>query len=309
MVNRTKETIEKWISELDYTNVIKVINEGIKTIRDEMKGYEKLVTRGGLVELKDTCGKMLVIGDIHGDLDTLLKILNNESVIDNLDRSQMYLVFLGDYIDRGDKSLEAMVLALKLKINYPDRVILLRGNHEGPDDLIAHPHTFPYELSFKFGERAQEIYTKFRELFNSMPHAAITYNGIVMLHGGVPTEINDINDLIRARELHPQYPHLTEILWNDPDETGIKGAYPSPRGAGKIFGADCTEHFLKIVNGKIILRGHEATVNGYKISHKNKIITLFSRLGPPYWNLKAAYVLYDLEKPIEKLPESIKLIE
>ena len=69
--------------------------------------------------------KMFVIGDIHGCRDKLHLLL--DTIDPNPDRDQ--LIFLGDYIDRGEDSRGVLDYLLQLKERYVDTVFLM-GNHE-----------------------------------------------------------------------------------------------------------------------------------------------------------------------------------
>lgn len=77
-------------------------------------------------------GPVKVFGDIHGQLGDLMSLFKSFGYPDrNIgDISYFKYVFLGDFVDRGHKSMEVMCLLLALKIEYPARVFLIRGNHE-----------------------------------------------------------------------------------------------------------------------------------------------------------------------------------
>jgi len=74
----------------------------------------------------DMAGRTFAIGDIHGDIQALWKLLAKFPTLD----SQDTLVFLGDYVDRGPRSADVVDYVRRLPNETPARVIALRGNHE-----------------------------------------------------------------------------------------------------------------------------------------------------------------------------------
>ena len=100
----------------------------------------------------EASGEALVIGDLHGDLESLALILQSSQFIENLNRTpESTLIFLGDYGDRGEKSPETYYMTLKLKLAFPKQVVLLRGNHEVPKNLLGFPHDLPIHFENRFG--------------------------------------------------------------------------------------------------------------------------------------------------------------
>jgi len=278
----------------DLISLIKEVNQILIKEKNEEKTGKKVI-QGGLVRLLPL-RKAIVVGDLHGDLDSLAFILGDSNFLRRVGEEKIYLIFLGDYGDRGAKSVEVYYLILMLKNLFEEEVILLRGNHEGPKDLGVQPHDLPYFLREKYGEKWREVYQILRELFDYLPHSLMVEGKYLMLHGGLPENISSIEDIAYAHQKHPQKKYLEEILWSDPGEE--KESFPSPRGAGKIFSKKVTEKILKKLGVKVLIRSHEPC-EGISLAQSGKVITLFSRKGPPYYNSKAAYLEIDLSKEIE----------
>ena len=70
--------------------------------------------------------RTFAIGDIHGELPPLQRILEQLPPLDERDT----LVFVGDYIDRGAQSKQVVDYVRRLPRRTPARVVCLRGNHE-----------------------------------------------------------------------------------------------------------------------------------------------------------------------------------
>jgi len=294
----TKANIEEFLQ---------LIEKVIHLLATENGRVGSLRITGRLIEAPPV-GEAIVVGDIHGDLKSLVHILEASNFLAKARSSRdVLLIFLGDYGDRGSRSPEVYYVVLKLKELFPERVVLMRGNHEGPDDLLASPHDLPFHLNRKFGEKGSEVYLKLRKLFNHLYNAVLIDERYILLHGGAPSQASTADDIAYAHEKHPRECHLEEILWSDPWE-GIKGTYASPRGAGRLFGENVTDKLLKMLGVKALIRGHEPSERGFKTNHSGKVLTIFSRSGPPYYNDYGAYLYLDISQKLEKPKQLLQSI-
>jgi protein phosphatase len=297
-LNESLESFFKEALRVEIDEFLRLADAVIRLQAEERGKIGSMHVVGRLVHLTPA-GEAVVVGDLHGDLESLFHVLKATDFLAKIKREECMLIFLGDYGDRGIHSAEVYYIILKLKETFPENVVLMRGNHEGPKDLLAHPHDLPNHLYMKFGENYSKAYARLTQLFDRLHSAVLVKERYVLLHGGVPTKAKTVEDLAHAHEKHPQEPHLEEILWSDPWE-GITGTYASPRGAGKLFGENETKKFLKMLSVKSLIRGHEPSREGFKFNHNGKILTLFSRKGAPYFNEKGAYLQLDLDKIVEE---------
>ena len=285
-----KEALEIRCEELK-----SVVEEAVRLLCSEKGKVGNLEVFGRLVRLMPL-GEALIIGDLHGDLESLIEILNRSGFLQKMRQNHdALMIFLGDYGDRGSHSVEVYYTILRLKLFFPEQIILMRGNHEGPEDLLAYPHDLPFQFQMRFGEEWRTAYNEIRKLFECLYNAVLVEERYLMIHGGLPPQAKTLEDLAYAHARHPNIDLLEDMLWSDPNEM-IEGVRESPRGAGKLFGENITKEVLKRFNVEILIRGHEPCKEGFKINHKGKVLTLFSRKGPPYYNLYGAYLTLELSK-------------
>lgn len=208
-----------------------------------------------------------VCGDIHGqfhDLQELFRIGGNSPDTNYL--------FMGDYVDRGYYSVETVSLLLALKIRYPNRITILRGNHESRQ--ITQVYGFYDECLRKYG--SPEVWKTFTDMFDYLPLTALIENQVFCLHGGLSPAIDTLDD-IRNLDRFQEVPHegaMCDLLWSDPDERAGWGI--SPRGAGYTFGEDISESFNHTNNLTLIARAHQMVMEGYHWAQENQVVTIFS---------------------------------
>merc|ERR1711973_726628 len=111
-------------------------------------------------------------------------------------------LFLGDYVDRGYYSLETVTLLIALKVRYPERITILRGNHETRQ--ITQVYTFYDECMKKYGNANAWRYLT--DLFDYLPLTALVEDQIFCLHGGLSPSIDTL-DHIRLVDRLQEVPH------------------------------------------------------------------------------------------------------
>jgi hypothetical protein len=268
--------------------------------------------------------QMVVVGDLHGQLEDLLTIVEKNGV----PSCKTWYLFNGDFVDRGAHGVEVMLLLFVFKLLYPDFVFLNRGNHE--ERMINEIFGFQDEVYAKYGAdnedsegwgglgssvnySAAKLFQTFETVFNLFPVFALVNQRVFVVHGGLSNHKNvTVGELLqldhrgeptqgtsRADEL------LMHLLWSDPcDENGWR---PSSRGAGVEFGPDITKAFCKQNGISLIIRSHECREEGFDIVHDGLLLTVFS--ASSYCGSqtnKGAYVLLERGDTNEIQPRVIQ---
>ncbi|MFX1474659.1 MAG: metallophosphoesterase [Promethearchaeota archaeon] len=211
-------------------------------------------------------GPLVFVGDTHGDWEA------TKSLLAQYWDSPTTLVFLGDYVDRGPHQIENINLLFELKCQAPERIILLRGNHEVKS--VNQRYGFYSEVTDKLGDFTEAYAASFQEL----PLAAVSsHRGVFAVHGGIAEGLERLEEIEELpREVELEHPITFQLLWNDPKEN-IQGFRPNFRGGGsRVFGRDVTERFFEENDLTLLVRAHEVFEQGYREFFDGLVISLFS---------------------------------
>eukprot|EP01065_Artemidia_motanka_P022226 TRINITY_DN2644_c1_g1_i1.p1 TRINITY_DN2644_c1_g1~~TRINITY_DN2644_c1_g1_i1.p1 ORF type:complete len:388 (+),score=111.00 TRINITY_DN2644_c1_g1_i1:110-1273(+) len=217
--------------------------------------------------VQPVCAPVTIVGDIHGQFYDLLELFRVGGAVPDTN----YL-FMGDYVDRGFYSVETFLLLLTLKVRFPDRVQLIRGNHESRQ--ITQVYGFYDECLRKYG--SVNVWRYCTDVFDHIALAANVETKVLAVHGGLSPSINVLNHIMTI-DRKQEVPHdgpMCDLLWSDPED--IDGWGLSPRGAGYLFGGDVVQQFNHQNGLVLIARSHQLVMEGYKSVFGDSLATVWS---------------------------------
>lgn len=225
---------------------------------------------------------VLFVGDLHGDIQAA------EGVLDTYqEMNPSAIVFLGDYADRGSDQIKTFNLIISMVLEYPQKAIMLRGNHE--DENTAARYGFRGEIRRAYSD---DLFQSYCSLFKSLPFAAINEQGVFACHGGIPEGVSSLSDLQKIDRHHKNIHNkvLFQLVWNDPKPANFYFR-PSMRGGGsKYFGQQAFDEFSKNLGIEAIVRAHEAFPSGFRTFFDGRLVSVFSTAYDGRVNPKIAHL-------------------
>lgn len=254
---------------------------------------------------------LVMVGDVHGQFkDLSTHILSHQLKAKDAGEKDKKFLFLGDYVDRGPQSAEVLTLLLCLKVEYPDHIFMLRGNHE--EFQTCRIYGFSHECTTKFKD--QRPFQKFNVVFTTLPLAAAVEckaGRMFCCHGGLSPRIDLVESIqFVARTLYEggmfEEQIVDGLLWSDPGEKAW--FHGNARGCGFLFGPEATKQFLTANKFDFIVRAHQLAMNGWSWEHDQKVLTIFS--APNYCGINnnkgGLFILHGAQESVA--PDDLTLV-
>ncbi len=297
-----------------------------------------LFTRGGVTYLPAKQGKLVGIGDLHGDEASLDDIHEAEG-----DGEETCRVYVGDYVDVGSRSLEVAVKVLQDKLRNPERVVLLGGNHDrdqpseasGNVQATTHEKWFFRDLKEILGdEEGGQLTDEWYRLMRRLPVLMVAPNGISVGHAATPS-MADPPEAVPAqfRRKFDAERGLLEIAhdlirdqlgWNlirrpKPGEKEAEGdevvdpakhprVDPETMQPGYWIGRKSYFAFLRAIGAGVFVRGHDRNAPAEQCFFDNTCLTVISTDHrspdhgyPPQDKIVARYAVFDLAKSYDSI--------
>jgi protein phosphatase len=297
-----EKLIEKFISTLlrpfDWFNnkEIDAIHESLPFTNQEIfeliKEVKPLLEKDhSLIRIRSPCK---IFGNIHGvynDLMRYFESFGNPSDDNQMgDINVMQYIFLGDFCDRGLYSLEVILLLFALKIKYPDFIYLIRGHHE--DKFINEKYGLGDECKDRLLDNIKNplsIFANINKAFDYLPFGILVDNNILMVHGGIGSSINSLDDIenikrpvsVEHNVTNKDQLHIIDLLWSEYSDDIDNIEINSERDKNKNgfivkYGRERLNKFLTENKIELLITAHQFVKEGFTTYNNDRLLTLFS---------------------------------
>ena len=246
-----------------------------------------------LIKIRSPCK---IFGNIYGVYTDLMRYFesygNPSDNIQNGDINVMQYIFLGDFCDRGNQSLEVILLLFALKVKYPDFIYLIRGHHE--DKAINEFYGLGKECTEKLKEdikNEESVFNKINQVFDLLPFGVLVDNTILCIHGGIGASIkslDDISNIPRPTKIY-QNPesyaqmNILDLLYSEYDNEEDDESYSvntlrdkNQKGFIVNYGKKRLDEFMQGNNINLIIAAHKFVKEGFCTYCDDKLLNLFS---------------------------------
>ena len=264
-------------------------DEEITNLIEEVKPI--LEKDKSLIRIRSPCKIFGNLYGIYNDLMRYFESFGNPSDDNQMgDISVMQYIFLGDFCDRGFHSLEVVLLLFALKVKYPEFIYLIRGHHE--DRYMNEEYGLGQECINRLSDDIRDplsIFSNINKAFNLLPFGVLVDNNILLIHGGIGSSINSLDDIDNIKRPVEVVHNVTnndqlkiiDLLWSEYcDEIENIDANTERdkfrKGFIVKYGRNRLNKFLDENKINLLITSHQFVKGGFTTFNNDRLLIVFS---------------------------------
>ena len=264
-------------------------DEEIQKLIEEVKPI--LEKDHSLIKIRSPCKIFGNLYGIYNDLMRYFESYGNPSDDNQMgDISVMQYIFLGDFCDRGYNSLEIILLLFALKIKFPQFIYIIRGHHE--DKNINAEYGLGQECIDRLSDDIRDplsIFANINKAFDLLPFGVLVDNNILMVHGGIGSSINSLDDIdcikrpieVVQNVSNNEQLKVIDLLWSEYcDEIDNIDANIErdkfKKGFIVKYGKNRLNKFLYENKINLLITAHQFVKGGFTTFNNDRLLIVFS---------------------------------
>ena len=264
-------------------------DEEIQKLIEEVKPI--LEKDHSLIKIRSPCKIFGNLYGIYNDLMRYFESYGNPSDDNQMgDISVMQYIFLGDFCDRGYNSLEIILLLFALKIKFPQFIYIIRGHHE--DKNINAEYGLGQECIDRLSDDIRDplsIFANINKAFDLLPFGVLVDNNILMVHGGIGSSINSLDDIdcikrpieVVQNVSNNEQLKVIDLLWSEYcDEIDNIDANIErdkfKKGFIVKYGKNRLNKFLDENKINLLITAHQFVKGGFTTFNNDRLLIVFS---------------------------------